>query len=80
MLLAGNDPSHQLQREVCSAFVVLAEVQMESILPHLEQIVPVMIEFTKDDDEEVALDACEFWSILCAHGFVREALRPHLPA
>merc|ERR1712137_1065417 len=75
----ANDPSSRTKKEVCTSFMFLASVRVEYILPHFNQIVPMMLQFTKDEDTEVALEACEFWNVVCDHGFAKEALRPHLP-
>eukprot|EP00324_Dicrateria_rotunda_P011497 CAMPEP_0206180614 /NCGR_PEP_ID=MMETSP1474-20131121/68116_1 /ASSEMBLY_ACC=CAM_ASM_001110 /TAXON_ID=97495 /ORGANISM="Imantonia sp., Strain RCC918" /LENGTH=112 /DNA_ID=CAMNT_0053594315 /DNA_START=668 /DNA_END=1003 /DNA_ORIENTATION=+ len=39
-----------------------------------------MIQFTKDDDDEIALKGCEFWNVITDYGIAKDALRPHLPA
>ncbi|KAG7167950.1 Transportin-1-like [Homarus americanus] len=35
--------------------------------------------FLQDPDENVALEACEFWLSLAEHPICKEALKPHLP-
>lgn len=75
----ANDPSSQTKKEVCTSFLFLGSVRVEYILPHFNQIVPMMLQFTKDEDDDVALEACEFWNVVCDQGFARDALRPYLP-
>ena len=41
------------------------EVQLEALAPFMPQIVQYMLQATQDDDELVALEACEFWSAIC---------------
>jgi len=80
VMFAATDPSHQLKGQVCKSFVQLALIQLDLILPYFAQIVPVMLHFTKDEDGEVALEACEFWALLCYQTSLREPLRPFLPS
>lgn len=39
----------------------------------------IFIFLPKDPDENVALEACEFWLSLAEHPICKDALKPHLP-
>jgi hypothetical protein len=36
--------------------------------PHLKNVTELMLQANKDSDDEVALEACEFWYVPCKHG------------
>ncbi|GMP37446.1 hypothetical protein CsSME_00009121 [Camellia sinensis var. sinensis] len=47
--------------------------------PHLRNVIEYMLQVNKDHDEEVALEACEFWSAYCETQLPPENLREFLP-
>ncbi|VDL19318.1 unnamed protein product [Hymenolepis diminuta] len=57
----ADDSSKEVVKLVCSAFVFLVEVQVEILLPHLPSIIEYILLRTQDEDEAIALEACEFW-------------------
>eukprot|EP00324_Dicrateria_rotunda_P011312 CAMPEP_0206182100 /NCGR_PEP_ID=MMETSP1474-20131121/69271_1 /ASSEMBLY_ACC=CAM_ASM_001110 /TAXON_ID=97495 /ORGANISM="Imantonia sp., Strain RCC918" /LENGTH=102 /DNA_ID=CAMNT_0053596631 /DNA_START=754 /DNA_END=1059 /DNA_ORIENTATION=- len=38
----------------------------------------MMLQLVKDSDEDVALEACEFWNVVCDRSVSRSSLRPYL--
>ncbi|KAG4918631.1 hypothetical protein JHK85_056912 [Glycine max] len=48
-------------------------------LPHLRNVIEYMLQVNKDTDDEVALEACEFWSAYCDAQLPPENLREFLP-
>ena len=73
------DPSPEVRKLVCGAIVTLMEMEMGVVLgPHLASVSEFMLLATQDADEEVALQAGEFWCAFCNQG--DEALRPCLEA
>ncbi|KAK3006542.1 hypothetical protein RJ639_017697 [Escallonia herrerae] len=48
-------------------------------LPHLRNVIEYMLQVNKDPDEEVALEACEFWSAYCEAQLPPENFREFLP-
>ncbi|TYI87537.1 hypothetical protein E1A91_D04G142000v1 [Gossypium mustelinum] len=53
----ANDPA----AEVCAAFVQLIEVRLSVLEPYMKNVIEYMLQVNKDTDDEVALEACEFW-------------------
>ncbi|CAA2978901.1 transportin-1 isoform X2 [Olea europaea subsp. europaea] len=47
--------------------------------PHLRNVIEYMLLVNKDSDDEVALEACEFWSVYCEADLPPENLREFLP-
>lgn len=60
------------------ALVMLLEVRMDRLIPHMHNIIEYMLMRTQDADEGVALEACEFWLSLAEQPICKEALAPHL--
>ncbi|KAJ0432359.1 putative armadillo-like helical, importin beta family [Helianthus annuus] len=75
----ANDPSSEVRKLVCSAFVQLIEVRPSFLEPHLRNVIEYMLQVNNDPDEEVSLEACEFWSVFCEAPLPPDNLRPFLP-
>lgn len=58
---------------------MLLEVRMDRLIPHMHDIIEYMLLRTQDQDEGVALEACEFWLSLAEQPICREVLGNHLP-
>nr|XP_020145810.1 transportin-1 [Microcebus murinus] len=76
--LAG-DEEPEVRKNVCRALVMLLEVRMDRLLPHMHNIVEYMLQRTQDQDENVALEACEFWLTLAEQPICKDVLVRHLP-
>ncbi|KAJ6409961.1 hypothetical protein OIU84_009452 [Salix udensis] len=75
----ANDQAAEVRKLVCSAFVQLIEVRPSFLEPHLRDVVEYILQVNKDGDDEVALEACEFWSAYCDAQLPPENLREFLP-
>lgn len=113
--LAGDEDS-EVRKNVCRALVMLLEVRIDRLIPHMHSIIQVrvgldlthhfkpekvwlslppppspplhhhllvvchqyMLQRTQDPDENVALEACEFWLTLAEQPICKEALSGHL--
>lgn len=60
-----NDPSKDIRKRVCQAFVILLEVKFQYLQAHMHNVIRYMLMATDDEDDDVALEACEFWSAYC---------------
>lgn len=74
----ASDDVGAVRRLVCQAFVHLLDARAEVLLPQLGAIVPFLVYATQDQDEEVALEACEFWLAFAERDEIQEQLRPYL--
>lgn len=79
LFLLANDPAPEVRKLVCSAFVQLIEVKPSFLEPHLRNVIEYMLQVNKDGDDEVALEACEFWSAYCDARLPPENLLEFLP-
>ncbi|KZV42117.1 Importin beta-2 isoform 2 [Dorcoceras hygrometricum] len=79
LFVLSNDTAPEVRKLVCSAFVQLVEVRSAVLEPHLRNVIEYMLIVNKDPDDEVALEACEFWSTYCEAELPPENLREFLP-
>uniref|UniRef100_A0A8C9L8P6 Transportin-1 n=1 Tax=Pavo cristatus TaxID=9049 RepID=A0A8C9L8P6_PAVCR len=74
----ATDEEPEVRKNVCRALVMLLEVRMDRLLPHMISIVEYMLLRTQDQDENVALEACEFWLTLAEQPICKDVLCRHL--
>ncbi|GFP97743.1 transportin-1 [Phtheirospermum japonicum] len=79
LFVLANDPVPEVRKLVCAAFVQLIEVRSAVLEPHLRNVIEYMLLVNNDSDDEVALEACEFWSAYCEAELPPENLREFLP-
>ncbi|CAK9134566.1 unnamed protein product [Ilex paraguariensis] len=79
LFVLANDAAPEVRKLVCAAFVQLVEVRPDFLEPHLRNVIEYMLQVNKDPDEEVALEACEFWSAYCEAQLPPENLSEFLP-
>lgn len=75
----AHDPAAEVRKLVCTALVQLIEVRPSFLEPHLGNVIEYMLRANKDTNDEVALEACEFWSAYCEAHLRHENLREFLP-
>ncbi|CAB1445740.1 unnamed protein product [Pleuronectes platessa] len=74
----ATDEEPEVRKNVCRALVMLLEVRLDRLLPHMHNIIEYMLLRTQDQDENVALEACEFWLTLAEQPVCKEVLCGHL--
>nr|XP_016935056.1 transportin-1-like [Drosophila suzukii] len=74
----SSDEDHEVRKNVCHGLVMLLEVRMDRLMPHMSQIIEYMLLRTQDSDEAVALQAFEFWLSLAEKSNCKELLAPVL--
>lgn len=79
LFVLAHDAAPEVRKLVCAAFVQLIEVRPTFLEPYLRNVIEYMLQVNKDADEEVALEACEFWSAYCDAQLPPENLREFLP-
>ncbi|KAK6915084.1 Importin-beta, N-terminal domain [Dillenia turbinata] len=88
LFVLANDPAADVRKLasscipvswVCAAFVQLIEVRPSFLEPHIRNVIEYMLQVNKGGDDEVALEACEFWSAYCDAQLPPESLREFLP-
>ncbi len=61
LFFLANDEDPEVRKNICRAIVMLLEVRMDRLVPHMNNIIDYMLQRTQDADEGVSLEACEFW-------------------
>ncbi|KAI3916107.1 hypothetical protein MKW98_004548, partial [Papaver atlanticum] len=79
LFVLATAPTAEVRKLVCSAFVQIIEVRPSFLEPHLRNIGEYMLLANKDTDDEVCLEACEFWSADCKAQLPPENLIEFLP-
>ena len=74
----ANDTDSDVRKHVCQALVMLVEVRIERLIPHMQQIIEYMLLTSQDTDDTVALEACEFWLMIGDQPICRDVLQPYL--
>ncbi|KAF9243191.1 armadillo-type protein [Melanogaster broomeanus] len=57
----ASDEDASVRRHVCQALVLLLAARPEKLMPEMTNVAEYMLYSTKDKNESVALEACEFW-------------------
>jgi transportin-1 len=57
----ASDDDPGVRRHVCQALVLLLASRPEKLMPEMHNVAEYMLYSTKDQNENVALEACEFW-------------------
>lgn len=73
----SSDEDHEVRKNVCRGLVMLLDVRMDRLMPHINSIIEYMLVRTQDPDD-TALEACEFWLSLAEHPVCKEVLGTHL--
>ena len=74
----SSDPSNEVRRQVCRAFVQLVETRPDKLQPHLSGLVDYILAQQQGDDEELGCDAAEFWLAVGEHESLWESLTPYV--
>ncbi|KAF5357352.1 hypothetical protein D9758_005925 [Tetrapyrgos nigripes] len=73
---SDDDPS--VRRHVCQALVLLLAARPEKLMPEMANVAEYMLYSTKDTNENVALEACEFWLTFAEDAELAPYLQPLL--
>jgi transportin-1 len=76
----ASDSSDEVRKHVCRAFVHIADIAPEKIIPHMEGLVEYMVTQQRNpQNAELSLDAAEFWLCVGEDENMRDHLGPYLP-
>jgi len=78
LFVLADDTDLEVRKNVCKALVMLLEVKVEKLLPHMNDIIRYMLLRTQDECETVALEACEFWLVLADQQICLDVLKNHI--
>ncbi|GAM23333.1 hypothetical protein SAMD00019534_065080 [Acytostelium subglobosum LB1] len=75
----SDDANSDIRVKVCRSLVSLVSLRMDFLMTHIKQIIQYMLHASKDSNEDVALEACEFWSAIADSPHCEELLKEFLP-
>eukprot|EP01117_Protostelium_nocturnum_P018197 TRINITY_DN7565_c0_g1_i1.p1 TRINITY_DN7565_c0_g1~~TRINITY_DN7565_c0_g1_i1.p1 ORF type:complete len:903 (-),score=276.56 TRINITY_DN7565_c0_g1_i1:34-2640(-) len=79
LLSLHNDPSVEVRKEVCRGLVVITEVKTEHLERFMMDVVLYMIQTMQHPDEQLALEATEFWSAIASTNICEDYVSEVLP-
>jgi len=56
----ANDPHPDVRKNICSSFALILETRPDKLMPHLDGVIDYCLHLMQDQQDEVALEACEF--------------------
>ncbi|GAC74411.1 nuclear transport receptor Karyopherin-beta2/Transportin [Moesziomyces antarcticus T-34] len=74
----ASDESANVRRYVCQALVLILGVRPDKLIPEMDNVVEYMLYSTQDKDDDVSLEACEFWLQFAEEPSLKDKLRPYL--
>lgn len=77
-LATTKDINDDVRQQICHALVSMLESCPERLQSCISSVIEYMIYCTGDDNETIALEACDFWMEYCNLVRLREQLLPHL--
>lgn len=75
----ASDDDPVVRRHVCQALVLLLAARADKLMPEMKNVAEYMLYSTKDKNENVALEACEFWLTFAEDADLVPYLQPLLP-
>jgi transportin-1 len=72
------DTSADVRKLVCAALGLILGTRPDKLVPHIDNVVQYIAYCTKDKDEKVALEACEFWLTFAEDQALKDQLRPYI--
>jgi len=75
-----QDTTPKVRSNVCKCSVQLLHKYPELVTPYIDHIIKFHIMCTADDNEEISLEAAEYWSTYVNHpGTDKDKLEPYIP-
>lgn len=75
----ASDQDPAVRRHVCQSLVLLLASRPDKLMPEMANVAEYMLYSTKDRNENVALEACEFWLTFAEDPDLAPQLHPLLP-
>ncbi|KAI3424477.1 hypothetical protein D9Q98_010027 [Chlorella vulgaris] len=73
------DPSAAVRKAVCNGLVSMLMAVPDRLEASMPDLIEYMLKSTQDEDDSIAVEACEFWTALCESEIDKDVLRPYLP-
>lgn len=74
----ATDEHSEVRQEVCRSLVLVLEARPDKLAPSIQAVIDYMIYCMQDENEQVALEACDFWIQFASLQDMHERLIPYL--
>lgn len=74
----ASDENDYVRKFVCQALVLILTARPDKLVPEMHNVVEFMLYSTQDKDEDVAVEACEFWLQFAEDPNLADQLGPYL--
>lgn len=74
----ANDQNKDIKKDVCKSFVGLLDCYAR-MKPFIKDVITYMMHQTQSKEEDLALEACEFWSSIAEMEAAIQDLQPFIP-
>jgi len=74
-----SDTDPEVRKYLCQSLVNILDIYPNQLIPEIENVVNFMLYCTNDEDESVALEACEFWLVFAEKIELSHYVEPFLP-
>lgn len=74
----AGDENPGVRQEICRSLVMVLEARPDKLEPYLPSVIDYMIYSTQDENEQVALEACDFWIQFASVDELADRLVPYL--
>ncbi|ORY20216.1 ARM repeat-containing protein [Neocallimastix californiae] len=74
-----SDTDPEVRKYLCQSIVNILDAYPNQLIPEFENVVNFMLYCTNDEDESVALEACEFWLVFAEKYELSQYIEPYLP-
>jgi len=78
LFVLASDQDISVRLQVCKAFVRLVDARPDKLEPHLSGLIDYILTQQKSDDEDLALEASEFWLSVGEHDDLWKGLDPYI--
>lgn len=70
----AQDDEPEVIKQLCRSLTLLLESHLEKLAPYLPNVIEYLITKTSDENEAIALEACEFWLALAENTHLAEQI------
>ena len=75
----ASDPDPKVRKAICTSLTTIACLHVALLEPYFPSICEFLTIALLDGSEEVAIEACEYWSALLHHVDVKKVIVQYLP-
>ncbi|KAJ3273925.1 hypothetical protein HDV01_003756 [Terramyces sp. JEL0728] len=74
-----SDPEPEVKKHVCHAFNNIVEIEPNMLVPVIDGIISFVLFASQDEDQDLAIEAADFWLVLSEQKVLHVHIQPYLP-